>query len=124
MNKKYIKVTNSKAYWSNKKDSHASTLTSRTLTHFIEWLIDNTYVTVGNLVLRQTIGIPMGTDCAPFLANLSYEFRFLSNLLKEKNWNVLNKFRRCARYIDDICLINNDKFLDENKHCIYPRELD
>jgi len=50
----------------------------------IEWLIDNTYVIVGNQVLRQTIGIPMGTDCAPFLANLflfSYEFRYLNNLL-------------------------------------------
>ena len=54
----------------------------------------------------------------------SYEFIFLSNLLKEKNWNVLNKFRRCARYIDEICLINNDKLLDENKHRIYPPELD
>ena len=54
----------------------------------IEWLIDNTYVTVGNQVLRQTVGIPMGTDCAPFLANLflfAYEFRYLNNLLTRKN---------------------------------------
>ena len=62
----------------------------------IEWLIDNTYVIVGNQVLRQTIGIPMGTDCAPFLAN---EFRYLNNLLKQRNFTVLNQFRRCARCI-------------------------
>ena len=35
-----------------------------------EYLIDNVYIKVGNSVYRQTIGIPMGTDCAPQLANL------------------------------------------------------
>ena len=46
----------------------------------LTWLIDNIYVTFGNKVFRQQIGIPMGTDCAPFLANLflfSYEFKWL-----------------------------------------------
>ena len=60
MNKKCIKVTKSKAYWSNTKTAHTFTVTCNTLTHMIEWLIDNTYVTVGNQVLRQTVGIPMG----------------------------------------------------------------
>jgi hypothetical protein len=36
----------------------------------------------------------------------------------------LNKFRRCARYIDDLLLINNDKLLDTYKYDIYPEELD
>jgi hypothetical protein len=127
MNKKYVKVTKSKAYWSNTKTPHTFTVTCNTLTHMIEWLIDNTYVTVGNQVLRQTVGIPMGTDCAPFLANLflfAYEFRYLNNLLTQKKWPLLNKFRRCVRYIDDLLLINNDNFLKSHKHDIYPKELD
>ena len=33
------------------------------------YLIDN-IIEVGNKVYRQTIGIPMGTDCAPQLANM------------------------------------------------------
>ena len=37
---------------------------------------------------------------------------------------MLYKFRRCARYIDDLLLINNDNYLDEHKHDIYLRELD
>ena len=44
------------------------------------------YVTVGNDVFRQVIGIPMGTDCAPFLANLylyALEFEFLEKLTKQ-----------------------------------------
>src|SRR6202161_3880418 len=93
----------------------------------IEWLIDNAYVIVSNQVLRQPIGIPTGTDCAPLLANLflfAYEFRYLNNLLKEKNFTVLYKFYRCARYIDDLFLGNNNIFLPSHKYDIYPKELD
>ena len=38
--------------------------------HMGEYLIDNIYVSIGNRVYRQCVGIPMGTDCAPLLANL------------------------------------------------------
>ena len=44
-------------------------------------------------------GIPMGTDCAPYLANLflyAYEFDFMNNLIKKKKWryfvNLINAF--------------------------------
>ena len=66
----------------------------------------------------------METDCAPFLANLflfSYEFRYLNKLLTRRKFSILNKFRRCARYIDDVLLINNDNFLKDHKHDIYPK---
>jgi hypothetical protein len=127
MNKKYIKITSSRAYWSNKKCPQNVFLDCNQLILLIEWLIDNTYVVVGDCVFRQTVGIPMGTDCAPFLANLflfSYEFDYLNKLLKQKKFKILYKFRYCARYIDDLLLINNDNFLVSNKHDIYPIELD
>ena len=80
MNKKYIKINKFCARWSNKKDRKSDVIfvDSDTLIKMIVWLIDNTYVKIGDKVFRQMIGIPMGTDCAPFLANLflfSYEFR-------------------------------------------------
>ena len=36
----------------------------------IEYLVDNIFVQVGNKVFRKCLGIPMGTTCAPLLANL------------------------------------------------------
>ena len=54
----------------------------------IGWLIDNIYVIIGNTVFQQVIGISMGTDCAPYLANLflfAYEFEFLNTTLKKKD---------------------------------------
>ena len=69
----------------------------------------------------------MGTDWAPFLANLflfSYEYQWMSKKLKEKNFNLLQKFKYCCRYIDDLFAINNNSTLKRLKHQIYPPELD
>ena len=94
--------------------------------YLLEWLVDNTYVTIGDKIFKQCIGIPMGTDCAPYLANLflyAYEFDFMNNLIKKKNWMMLRKFSRCFRYIDDLLTINNDNFMERWAHKIYPQEL-
>ena len=42
-------------------------ITEDTLIKLVEYLIDNIYVSIGNRVYRQCVGIPMGTDCAPLL---------------------------------------------------------
>ena len=58
----------------------------------INWLIDNTFVTIGYSVFQQVIGIPMGTDCAPYLANLflfAYEFEFLNDTETERFFHSL-----------------------------------
>jgi hypothetical protein len=41
-----------------------------------EFLIDNIFVSFGGTLFQQVVGIPMGTNCAPLLADLflySYE---------------------------------------------------
>ena len=52
----------------------------------IEFLVDNKYVGFGGQLFRQMVGIPMGTNCAPLLADVflySYENEFLDKLIKE-----------------------------------------
>jgi len=124
MNKKYIKVNKNYARWSNKKFDN--TLDCKTFINMINWLIDNTKVTIGSSEVKQSIGIPMGTDCAPYLANLflyAYEFDFLNDTLKHKDFTTLYKFNKCHRYIDDLLAVNNDNSLNEYKERIYPPEL-
>ena len=61
----------------------------------IEFLIDNIYVTFGGLHFRQVIGIPMGTNCAPLLADLflySYESEFLDKLISKGKRPLARKF--------------------------------
>ena len=36
----------------------------------VKYLIESCYFTIDNLLFRQSIGMPMGSDPAPFFANL------------------------------------------------------
>jgi hypothetical protein len=53
----------------------------------LEFLIDNIFFSFGGTLFQQLVGIPMGTNCAPLLADLflySYESEFLQKLVKDK----------------------------------------
>ena len=52
----------------HKKSMHS--FNGEDLDRLIGWLIDNTYVVNGSVCRRQTVGLPMGTNCAPALCNL------------------------------------------------------
>ena len=64
--------TRGKVFWTDIPSKAASkyNITEETLIKLVEYLIDYIYVSIGNKVYRQCVGIPMGTDCAPLLANL------------------------------------------------------
>jgi hypothetical protein len=70
------------------------------------FLIDNIFVVFNNQTFQQAVGIPMGTYCAPFLADLflsSYEAQGIKKLLYEKNkyvvvhLNISTKFYRSTK---------------------------
>ena len=79
----------------------------------------------GGCLFRQVIGIPVRTDCAPLLAHLflySYENEFLDNMIKSGHRRLARSFNLCCRYIDDLIVFSNKKFLDYLKE-IYPSQL-
>ena len=79
----------------------------------------------GGRLFRQVIGIPMGTNFAPLLADLfhySYESEFLDNMIKSGHRRLARSFNLCYRYMDDLIVFNNKKFLDYLKE-IDPSEL-
>ena len=87
--------------------------------------MENIYVQFGDMVYQQIVGIPMGTNCAPLIADLflyCYERDFMSNLQKSKRFDLIDKFNDTSRYLDDIFTIDNPEFA-EHIPDIYPREL-
>jgi hypothetical protein len=72
--------------------------------------------------LQQTDGIPMGTNCAPLLADsflYSYEADFIQGLLRKNQTKLVRCFNFMFRYIDDVLSLNNSRlgdFIDR----IYP----
>jgi hypothetical protein len=66
----------------------------------------------------------MGTNCAPFLADLllySYKAEFIQKLLHEKKKSLAVAFNSTFRYIDDVLSINNNHF-HSCVDSIYPNE--
>ena len=80
----------------------------------LEFLIDKIFVVFGNQVFQQFVWIPVGTYCAPLLADLflyTYEVEFIQKLLHEKKKFLAVAFNSTFRYIDDVLSINNNDFL-------------
>jgi hypothetical protein len=68
----------------------------------LEFLIDNIFAVVGGQVFQQSVGIPMGVNCAPLLADLflySYDAEFIQKL-HEKKKSLAVAFHSTFRYID------------------------
>ena len=90
----------------------------------LTFLLDNIFVRFGTKLYRQVVGIPMGTNCAPLVADLflfCYERDFMS-LSDDKQADVIDAFNTTSRYLDDIFNINNVYF-DNMVSQIYPSEL-
>jgi hypothetical protein len=90
------------------------------------FLVDNIYVVFEDQVFQQFVGIPMGTNCAPLLADLflySYEAEFVQKLLRDNNKKLAVSFNHTLRYIDDVRSISNNNF-HNYVHLQYPDELE
>ena len=117
--------------WVTKSDQKDTTcnkaVTAERIKKWIKYLLKRLFVKVGNKIQLQEIGLPMGTSCSPFLANLvlfMFEFEFFTNqIAKVRPWHVhlsrdsaedsvnqlspgrisdLKKLAMCTRYIDDL----------------------
>ena len=78
------------------------------------------------MIFRQIIGIPMGTNCAPHLANIFlhiYEYEYLDKLVQEGNIEIAIKLSNTFRYIDDCIAINDDNLFAIHYKNMYPKEL-
>ena len=75
--KKYISVNSNWANWVDEKGKIKRIYSKTDIKTAISYLLDNCFFTFGKLLFRQIIGIPMGSDPAPFMANLFLLIYFL-----------------------------------------------
>lgn len=111
----------------NRKENGDMILEPNKIKEMINYLVDNTYVKFAGKIWKQNIGIPMGTNCAGFMANIycfTYELEFIKRLVDKGDHEMLNKFLYTGRYIDDLITIDNTEFdrmkYKEQNGGIYP----
>ena len=78
------------------------------------------------MVFQHIVGIPVGTNRAPLLADIflySYEAGFIQSLLSTGKKKLASQFNFTYRYIDDVLSINNPHF-ENYLGQMYPAELE
>ena len=73
----------------------------------------NIYIRFGTKLYRQIVGIPMGTNCVPLVADLflfCYERDFMTSLSDVKQAEIIEAFKSTSRYLDDLLNIDSPYF--------------
>ena len=91
----------------------------------LHYLLNNIFIRFGSKLYRQIVGIPMGTNCAPLVADLflfCYERDLMLSLSDNNITDIIEAFNSTSRYLDDLLNIDNPYF--EQMVCqIYATEL-
>ena len=97
----HIKITSGKGYFMETINPGGYNLyTADQICNMVEFLIDNIFVKFGECLFCQLIGIPLGTNCAPLLADLflySYESEFLDSMMRSGHRKLARSFNLCYR---------------------------
>ena len=69
----------------------------------LTFLTDNIYIRFGSKFYQQSVGIPMGTNCSPLVADLflfCYDRDFMLSLSDDNQYVVIEAFTSTSRYLD------------------------
>ena len=91
----------------------------------LHYLLDNIFIRFGSKLYRQIVGVPMGTNCAPLVADLFLfcdERDFMLSLSDNTQTDIIEAFNSTSRYSDDLLNIDNTYF-EQMVGQIYPTEL-
>ena len=124
--KKYICVTSKAAFFSDKQQNKYHCFTKVEFISSLSFLVENSYVVFKGNLFRQIIGIPMGTNSAPHMANIylfQYEYEYIQQLKGNNKIKELRLLQSIYRYQDDLLVVNDNSLFDSIFQDIYPREM-
>ena len=92
----YLACNNSMAFFTSSDQSRYTLWSCQNVCDALSYLLDNIYIRFGTKLYRQIVGIPMGTNCAPLVADLflyCYERDFMDSLNHDNQADVIEAFR-------------------------------
>ena len=91
----------------------------------LHYLLDNIIIRVGSKLYRHIVGIPMGTNFAPLVADLflfCYKRDFILSLSDNNQTDIIKALNSTSRYFGDLLNIDNTYF-EQMVAQIYPTEI-
>ena len=121
----YLACNEKHAFFTSEEHTNHNLWSCQKVCEALTYLLDNIFIRFGNKIYRQIVGILMGTNCAPLVADLflfCYERDFMVSLSNETQANVIDAFNSTSRYLDDLLNIDN-LYFEQMVDKIYPSEL-
>ena len=121
----YMAVNDRNAFFTSNAVRNFNLWSCQKVCEALTFLLDNGSIRFGSKLHRQIVGTPMGTNCAPLVADLflfCYERAFILPLIEDTQSDVIEAFNSTSRYLDDLLNIDNN-FFDSIVNRIYPSEL-
>ena len=122
----YLLLWHKETYFVKEHSDSKNKFSEDDIIKMLEFLVDDIFVVFAGKVFQQTVGIPIGTNCAPLLVDISlysYEADFIQSLLSTGKEHLASRFNLTYRYIDDVLTINNPEFENYLRQ-MYPAELE
>jgi hypothetical protein len=88
----YLAISHQKQYFVKYHSDSTHTYYEIEIKKILDFLISNIFVVIGGQVFQQSVGIPMGMNCAPLLAVVilySYQAELIQKLLHEKKKSLV-----------------------------------
>ena len=128
--KQYIVITDRYAYFSDKANHKSLTLSKAELLECLQFVIDNAYVVHNGIIYKQVVGIPMGNNMGPHLANIYlhvYESDFIGSISEADTESydraLSQKLKDIFRFQDDLLAFNDDGWFGNIMNDMYPVEM-
>ena len=109
----YLACNAKNAFFTSEQPKRYKLWSCQKMCYALHYLLDNIFIGFGSKLYRQIVGIPMGTNCAPLVADLflfCYERDFMLSLSDKNQTDIIEAFNSTSRYLDDLLNINNPYF--------------
>ena len=97
----YLTCKGNNAFFTSEQPKRYTLWSCQKMCDALHYLLDNIFIRVGSKLYRQIVGIPMGTNCAPLVADLflfCYERDFMLSLSDTNQTDIIEAFNSTFRY--------------------------
>ena len=99
----YLACNDKNAFFTSEQPKRYKLWSCQKMCDALHYLLDNIFIRFGSKLYRQIVGIPMGTNCAPLVADLflfCYERDFMLSLSDNNQTDIIEAFNSTSRYSD------------------------
>ena len=98
----YLACNDNNAFFTSEQPKRYKLRSCQKMCDALHYLLDNIFIRFGSKLCRQIVGIPMGTNCTPLVADLflfCYERDFMLSLSVINQTDIIEAFNSTSRYL-------------------------